>query len=283
VYVEGAVEEYRVGGEALQGTAAYATTDIDLQVVSLLLEGLWLDQFQVYGSKNQTLKQDTIYNQAPTLERIDQEVLNTRDVRGGRAKISRPFFDGDLVLYVSGMLRQYGSTREEIAGLTPTVHNAVHGYGGFELTYGPGMSRWYASGGYRDEKDDGATESFKTMAHAETDWVHALGAGYALHLTVSHEERTQEQREYRRGTTLVGFDRFGLGSLMAEVGYDTQNPQTRQLYLAGIIAWEFDRWLTMRAVLGSQRGGIKCIGGVCRDFPAFAGARFPATVQHARL
>ena len=276
LYAEGAVEEYRAAGLAQQGMAGYVAADLDLQVVQLLLEGLYLDQFQVWGSRNTTLGQPFAYNQPPTLERIDQEVLDNRDVRGGRAKLSKAFFDGDLVLYVSGVLRQYG--------LAPSDVDAIHGYGGFELTYGQGLSRWYMSGGWREETMKArSAEPLKTMAHAETDWVQAIGGGYALHVTVNHEEREFEGHAYRRGTTLLGFDRFGLGSLMAEVGYDTQQETTRTFYLAGIVGWELGHWLKMRAIVGAQRGGIKCIGGICRDFPPFAGARFEASVQHDLL
>jgi hypothetical protein len=29
----------------------------------------------------------------------------------------------------------------------------------------------------------------------------------------------------------------------------------------------------VRAVAGSQRGGIKCVAGICREYPAFTGVR----------
>lgn len=272
LYVEGAVEQYRIVRTDTRGYAGYAAADIDLQVVSLLVEGLYLDQFQVMGSTDELLKRRTVYNQPPTLERIDQEVLNNEDVRGGRVKVSRAFLDGSLVLYTSGMLRQFGRGN--------STTNAIHGYGGFEYTYGGGRSRWYASGGYRQEAfaDDGRVE--KSMEHAETDWVQSIGGPWAFHLTVGHEQRKQDTGPYMRGTTLIGFDRAGWGSLLAEVGYDTQNEETQQAFLAGIVAWTAADWATVKAVVGSQRGGIKCIGGVCRDFPAFSGARLEATLHY---
>lgn len=275
LYAEGAVEQYRLAGKDSPGTAAYASADLDLQLVSLLLEGLYLDQFQIAGSYDETLQRRNTYNLPPTLERIDQEVLDNENVRGGRAKISRAFLDGSLVLYTSGMFRQYGPAS--------AVVDAIHGYGGFEFTYGGGASRWYASGGYREEIQDGQTEAFKTMRHAETDWVQAVGGPWALHVTVNHEDRSLLERDYIRGTTLFGFDRLGLGSLMAEVGYDTFNEKTQQLFLAANVVWEAADWMTLKGVFGSQRGGIKCIGGVCRDFPAFSGARLEATVMYDAL
>jgi len=273
LYVEGALESYLVAGREEQGTAAYAQLDLDLLVVSLLLEGLYLDRFQVLGSYDPVTARRTAYNQPPTLERLDQEVLDSEDARGGRAKVTRSLFDGDLVLYVSGMFRQYGPEEARV--------DALHGYGGFELAYGGGHSRWNASGGLRDERQD--DESFKSMTHGETDWVQAITAGYGLHLNVAHEERTLLTRDSRRGTTLLGVEKASLGSLGAEYGYDTFNETTRQHFVAGHLTLEAAEWLSLRAVVGSQRGGIKCVGGVCRDFPAFSGGRLEASVQYDLL
>ena len=272
LYAEGAFEQYRIAGFDETGSAAYLSADVDLSVVSLLLEGLWLDRFQVEGSQDLELKKPNTYNQPPTLERFDQEVSDNKNVRGARAKISRPFFDGRLVLYVNGMYRQYGPAE--------AATDALHGYGGFELTYGS-SSRWFASAGYREEFL--GELPIKTIAHAETDWAQELGAGYSFHLTVSHESRTREGHAYVRGTTLLGVDKAHLGSVMLELGYDTDNPEHRQFFVAGILAWRSYEWLLTRAIVGSQRGGLKCIGGVCRDFPAFTGARLEAVVYYDLL
>ncbi len=272
LYVEGAVQRYRLAGEEQEGTAAYASADLDLEIVSLLLEGLWLDDFQVAGSFDETLQRRNIYSQPPTLERFDQEVLDNKDVRGGRARLSRPFLDGSLVFHLNGMYRQYGPEASAV--------DAFHGYGGFEFTYGS-SSRWFASAGYREEVQDGHV--IKTMVHGESDWVQELGGGYSFQLTVGHESRTLDARPYVRGTTLFGVDKSELGSLLLEVGYDTFDPTQRTLFLAGIVAWRSMDWLQVRAIVGSQRGGIKCIGGVCRDFPAFSGGRLEAVLYYDLL
>jgi hypothetical protein len=274
LYGEGAASQFTVGGRAENGTAAYATADMDLRVVNVLLEGLYLDNFQVRGSQDGVITSGRmIYNQPPTLERIDQEVLDYENVRGGRAKVSKAFLDGDLVVYVNGMYRQ--------SGPEAAVTDSIHGYGGFELTYGEGRSRWFASGGYRDETQDG--ESIKSMVHGETDWVQSLGRGWAVHLTVNHESRTADEDDFVRGTTLLGVEHDGRWSLTAELGYDDQVPDAQHVFVAGIATYRPADWVDLRTVVGSERGGIKCIGGVCREYPAFAGARFEATVQHDLL
>ena len=273
LYAEGAFEQYKIAGKDETGSAAYGSLDLDLQVVSLLLEGLWLDRFQVVGSYDPVLSRRTAYNQPPTLERLDQEVLDSEDVRGGRAKLSRSFFDGALVVYASGLFRRYGPEAARV--------DALHGYGGLELAYGGGHSRWNGSGGYREERQE--EETIKSMVHGETDWVQALGGGWGTHLNVAHEERTLLEEDSRRGTSLLGLEKASLGSIAAEYWYDTFNETTRQHFLAGHLTVEPAEWLRLRAVVGSQRGGIKCIGGVCRDFPAFSGGKLEASVQYDLL
>lgn len=291
IYAEGAFSEYGVGYKLHEGKAAYSTADVNLGFVGLLLEGIYLDQFKVLGSMSE-LGTRTVYNMPPTLERIDQEVFDYENVKGGRAKVSKSFMDGDLVVYVNGLFRQSGRKEEMGDVSVDNRSNAIHGYGGFELAYGGGRSRWFASGGYRDEKkrNEGEWETVKTLTHAETDWVQSLGSGWAVHLVVNHESRTQETIEgtddFLRGTTMLGIERGGKWSLTGELGYDTQMEDqegVQTLFLAGIVTYEPADWLSLRTVIGSERGGIKCIGGVCRDYPAFQGARLEAAVQHDLL
>ena len=275
LYGEAAISQYLIADKSFSGTAAYATADVNLRVVNLLLEGIYLDQWTVAGSMDTVLfNRPTVYNQPPTLERLDMEVLDYENVQGGRAKISKSFLDGDLIVYVNGLFRRFGPES--------AIVDAMHGYGGFELAYDGGRSRWFASGGYRDEVQD--SRSIKTITHGETDWVQSLGSGWALHLTVNHESRTLEDADdFLRGTTLLGVEKDGRWSLTGEFGYDTQFEDQENEFYAGIVTYQPADWMNLRAVVGSERGGIKCIGGVCREYPAFSGARLEASVQHDLL
>jgi hypothetical protein len=117
------------------------------------------------------------------------------------------------------------------------------------------------------------------MIHLEADWLHALGGGWAVHLTTQNELRTLTSigtaDDYARGSTLTGLELAGLGALTVEYGYDTQDESgtARNHFLAGIVDYHATDALRLRALVGTQRGGLKCIGGVCRIFPEFAGAR----------
>ncbi|MFC1612127.1 DUF6029 family protein, partial [Myxococcota bacterium] len=63
------------------------------------------------------------------------------------------------------------------------------------------------------------------------------------------------------------------GGLTIELGYDTRDPEVQSYFVAGIVAVEVIEQLALTATVGTQRGGIKCVSGVCREFPAFAGGR----------
>jgi len=242
------------------------------------------DVFGVDGSPNVALGSPFVYNQPPTLERIDQEVLNNRDVLGGRARIDYTLFDGDVTIYGNGLLRKTDP------GVTAEV-TQIHAYGGVDLYYDEGSSRLAASGGWRDEQNTppgGEARDVKSMVHAEADWQHAFER-WSLNISTLNELRTLASPtgtdEYTRGSTLVGVE-FGQNAgwirsfadqlaLTFEFGYDDQDESAdaRTLYYAGILDWTLDSRFRLRAQAGTQRGGLKCVGGVCRIYPEFAGAR----------
>ncbi len=275
LFVEADWQQRTLAGEQTTGLAAYALVELYLGDWGVVVEGLYLDDFEISGSPNSALQNPFVYNQPPTLERIDQEVLNNIDVQGARLRLDYTLLDGDLLVYANGMYRV--TDPDEAAEVTQ-----LHAYGGFDLTYDDESSRLSASGGWRDEKrtGGGASDDLKSMIHAEGDWLHALGGGWAVHLTTLNELRTrnsigQGADDYARGSTLVGLERAALGALTIEYGYDTDDDtaSARNHFIAGIVDWHTTDDLRLRATVGTQRGGLKCVGGVCRIFPEFAGAR----------
>ena len=51
------------------------------------------------------------------------------------------------------------------------------------------------------------------------------------------------------------------------------------LYINGGILYRFTKDSNIRIFAGQQRGGLRCVSGVCRVFPAFEGARLELTVR----
>ncbi len=270
VYGEADWQGRKRGEDRSQGKAGYLTLDLNAAGFSVLLEGLYIDDIMVRGT-SPGAPAPLDYANPPTLERLDQEVDTTTDTEGGRARVSYGFLDGDLAPYVSVLVR-----KNEPKGPAPV--DVIHTYGGFDWAYGGGASRLGASGGYRRFTQKG--EVFKDIKHVEADWLQNLPGGHALHVSGNEEFRMLEGKDYMRGTTIIGVERQRLGGVSVEVGDDTQNPHVRNYFFAGIITWKAAEWAELRATGGSERGGLKCVGGVCRDFPAFTGGKLEATFRH---
>ena len=267
VYVEGDIQQRELARTVEEGYGGYTQIDMNVGSLGILAEGLYLDAFELRGSTNSSLGARFSYNQAPTLERIDQEVLNNRDVKGGRLRAEYYIDSASLLLFVNGMYR-----RNQVGADTEPL-DQVHAYTGFEASLQDGAARLNASGGWRDETQ--GTAKIKSMVHGEMDYVQPVGGGYSLHLADTTEYRTFEGEKYFRGSTFLGAEKSGLGSFTLEWGYDTQNhsPEVRNIFWAGIVGYELSDDISLRTTVGTQRGGLKCVAGVCRIFPAFAGAK----------
>jgi hypothetical protein len=276
LYLETDIQQARNADTLSEGRAAYGAMDIFLGDTSLLFEGIYLDNFKQYG-RNNRYGEPLRYNQAPTLDRIDQETSLGQNEWGGRARIEHAFADGDFVLYANGMYKKLDPDE-----LSEVIQ--IHGYGGFKGEFDGGRSRYTASGGYRDENASGGTTTrdIKHMTHAEFDYVHYITSGYSLQLAGNYEFRTLEDNSYNRGSSFVGIQKAGVGSVTIEHGQDTSDERTgvRQQFLAGILSFDASKNLKVRSTIGSQRGGLKCVGGVCRIYPSFSGYQLSLLSNH---
>ena len=76
-----------------------------------------------------------------------------------------------------------------------------------------------------------------------------------------------------RGSTFIGLENGKWGSLTFEYGIDDQFASQRNHFYAGILSANVMKGLTVNSLIGTQRGGLKCVAGICRIYPSFAGAR----------
>lgn len=274
LYGEFDTQQRRLIEVVQEGYAGYLTLDWHFADTTFLTEGLWVDNFEQRGSNNTALVSRFNYNQGPTLERIDQEVAEMYDVRGGRVRIQQDLMEGDLSLHMNGLFR---NTKPN----DPMELTQYHGYGGAEWYYDLGRSRLSASGGHRFDMKEGYIN--RVWSHAEGDFVQRLWGTFAAHFTTQFQRiQIEQQPFFTRGSTVFGFEKSGLGSVSMEWGVDTQNRSegVRQQFFAGIFNWDISRLFLLKATVGNQRGGIKCVGGVCRDFPEFSGYRLQIIARH---
>jgi hypothetical protein len=160
---------------------------------------------------------------------------------------------------------------------------------GFEWTFDRAKGHLYASGGVRnDTKEMG--DPFYREVHAEYAFTHSIKGPYSLELTGRHRQRWEEDTNVRGAangaveqpwhegehytalkvapkwvfsqgieyTTLVGFPTY---------------------YFNGGVLYRFAEGSNLKVLVGQQRGGLKCVSGVCKVFPPFEGARAELTLR----
>ena len=178
--------------------------------------------------------------------------------------------DGDLTFSSSGLYKLEFPDK-------PSELTTLHTFGGLEYGYDRARSRFAVTGGYRDlSRTGGATkESFKQMEHVETTILQHLTGRTSLRLASAMEFRTLEGSDYVRGSNFAGIENGKFGSLTFEYGIDNSRRQTgiRNHFYAGILSANVAKGLVVKSIIGTQRGGLKCVAGICRDYPSFAGAR----------
>lgn len=260
------VQQRSLAGVARPGAAAIADLALELGIAHLLLEALWLADFEIKGSRNTATGARFDYNQPPTLERVDQEVQNHRDVLGGRARVDVPW-SGAATLWASQMVR-VGELR------SPTALVQTHGMVGMELD--AAGSRWALTGGLRLERlGIDKLAMLRDMVHLDSDALVPMGHGFSVHSATSMQLWRSVDRPFARGSSLLSLEVLERGAVGAELGLDTQDPspERRHLFLAAVVSVALLPELTLRATAGTQRGGIRCVGGVCREVPSFSGTR----------
>ncbi len=285
------------------GYAAYLDLSAKLGPVSILLEGKLYDAFALEGSLRYPADSSPIfYNQPPTAERIDQEIENTHTVIGGRLKVDWRILPS-FTAFVSASGGDYVSVHDLIHASKPSMggnafHVAwyMHTWGGVDWRWDLMRSNLVITGGWRTEREPEDPDypgqewrERKRIVHGELKLNLFLGGPWTLHISLLHEWRMKRelkgfalrQVDYHRGTHIVGVDWAGKLSLGVAVEYDTDSivagkdgfESPDAWFVWGQVKWIVRDWLILSVLGGTQRGGLKCVGGVCKNVPSFAGVR----------
>ena len=275
-YIEANMLRSQVSALVEQHPAALLSTNFFVGDATLTIEALTVEGFEIKSTKQPAVAglgatgATVLYNQTPTLERSDQEVLNATDANALRTRLDYVVGDSGLSVYANALLRQQGQS-------SPLPTDQLHGYAGWEFAYGEGASHFNGSVGARNETQKG--KEFASMEHADIDCVQALRGPWSLHLTAKAENWKKQAvgttKAYVRGNAIAGLDLRGIGGVAFEYGHDDEKEGggRRIDFYAGHINYEISEAFTLRGVGGSQRGGLKCVNGVCREYPSFSGGR----------
>lgn len=213
-------------------------------------------------------------------------------VSGGRAK-------GDLKLSstvsVSAAVGHYQTWAESRANEACVIadenHNVVWDVAsGFELgRRARDVHLEITLGARLDETDrelslpeGGSTHLFYHETYARHELAIKLGPNQSLDLTGAHRRRQRAQggpaEPWIEGLEVATWNASRELSLALGFEYDT-NPQVPPTYLNGQLAYKIGSDASVSLFGGQRRGALRCVGGVCRVFPPFEGARLDFTAR----
>lgn len=267
------------------GLALYAAATTTLGRWTALFEAKHYDHWKLASSLHpdtadaQGLTQTFPYVSPPTLERIDQRVVNNSDVSGVHLRIDHAFdksVRGDKhILFLSQALFLDAPAEHEYTS---------HTYAGWEHTSADG-ERTQLQAGYRLEEapDEGITRL--SMFHLDLDWFTTLAPNLDLQAHWQHEYRRLNigadslEDRYFEGTFYTSFSLHGTWSLTGQLEYLTRSTEDSPIFPGFFLQWKPEPASLVRLFIGRSKGGLKCSGGVCRIFPDFEGVKLETTLR----
>jgi len=280
--------------EETTGAAFYASTNIYLGKVTIQLEGQYYYKFGIQAQLTKRHKKQLgaltplFYTLPPSMERIDLDTQgdNTHS-RGGRVRVDFTLTP-EHILYVSYLFRQgFNSGLDPIFGddplfaeLTPEQLDKLqlrihHPYIGGEHHFGELVSLNYSIG-WRD------LYGIKTwrMFHADADITFKILPKHSVKLVGLYRWNNQNFDEKGENGNLfqiidgqLAYSWTGIGSVAFLFSYSNEIANAGPYYYAVEAKINLYKYGYIKATYGATRGGLRCVSGVCRIFPAFEGFR----------
>ena len=287
------------GYEAVEsdGLAVYGSATMFFDRTSVLLEAKHYDNFAVNSSlhpdtsSEEAITQIFPYIAPPTLERIDQRVVNNSNVTGGHVKIDHRLAERRGRVFASAAIFENAPIEHEWT---------VHSYAGWEGRTKSG-NRYLVQSGFRREWAPDEELTRLEMFHIDLDAYVLIKPGQDLQFHLNHEFRSKNPDagsnatgsdladDYMEGTAYVTWTLAPHWSLTAQGEYITDEATRAKeeaflgvpatFYPGAHVQYRFTPSTYVRVFAGRSKGGLKCSGGICRIFPEFEGAKLEATVR----
>lgn len=272
-YLEAARADARLNDEREQGSGIYAAVTGYAGDVTLLLEAKDYRHFAPVFATHDRFGV-LAYQQAPTLERVVTQLTTNADVTAARLRADWRLAPS-LVLFASG----------EGGVLSPTElhrYTLVDLYAGAQVRWDEGRSHAFPLLGWRRETDEAGAVAEQLWA-AEWDVSQALSTPWSVETSglVWHRTKGNEtipgsgDNTWLEGNAYIAIKRAP--HVVVAAGYEfTTLPKeslNRHHFINGSVQWNVRSDTALRVFAGGQRPGLRCISGLCRDFPAFSGVR----------
>lgn len=304
LYLEGAVMRYEGAGpqsKNTEGTALYGAFTTKTAFITHTLEvKSYHNYYPVHAAVDATRGiqfSNLAYTSQPTTELVTQDSMFgffNACVDGGRLR-SDARLRKNFLLY--GAVGYYVSKNEEAGGgcdrfgkslntnpddVTTQVWDVVSG---LEWRFDDDHSYLFASTGVRDDEKYSGFAYYREK-HAEYDFTKHLSGRYSVELTGRHRIRWQEGENKRDNAEAEWHEGEHYTALKVAPkwvfahGFEyTTRVGAPTYYNNGSLLYRFTEASNLKVLVGQQRGGIKCVSGVCRNFPPFEGARAELTMR----
>lgn len=305
---------------ASNGYAAYLAASYTAGPVTTSLEGKHYRAFypvKLNADKSKYAAFSAVqYTANPTVELITQDSLTDNScTTGGRARVDVKVTKGYTVFASAA---QFANWQQQCGagptlGISPKLdevdrHDITDLYTGFDVRAESGSYLTLMLGTRREVKE--ATGDF----YYREGWLQANGSQvvsgpYSIEVDMWHRNRYLNGESWREGQTYLSLKYASRGAVIFGHEYSTRGSQINQdpsnkghdilrplrilpfdvdgdgktdvqhfLNVGGQVKFGDD--VILRFLFGEQRAALKCVSGVCRFFPAFAGARTELIVRY---
>lgn len=311
LYIGGALQQRRHetyvadGDRHPDGNALYGTYSGNIGPVTNTVEVRSYRNFyslmaSIPGGVNEF--SSVVYSLPPTTESILQDssfgFFNVC-VNGGRVRsdvrISEPLLVYGQALYARTQTEISGGDCDQFGRTTTTkdpketTTNVWDGVVGFQYQWDSSRSYLFASLGRRDDRKVNGDFYYDEWSanYTLSQW---LGGAYSVELLgrhrVRHEDNTnmrgpddaKEPKPWVEGENYAALKIAPKWVVSQGFEYKSQIGQPTY-YVNGSALFRFTSDSNVRVFVGQQRGGLRCVSGVCRIVPPYEGARVELTLR----
>jgi hypothetical protein len=276
-------------GDDFRGLAAYASVTLTVGELNALAEYKYYDDFNLRNALTGG-PYDIVYHQPPTLERITAEIKDNSKISGARVRLDYNLGQlGPVELSVFVNMGYFEDWHED-------DDRILNPFAGFELQWMDGLGHAEGSSGLRrvesrngdalaciDPRNPGGRLAAPCLhfqdAHAELNVEqgfldnHGIKLAFELLDRIRRENTDDHWIELHAALTYKWSPHLAV-SFVYEYQGDPQFEiiQRSAHYLLGSVRYFIDPSSYIEARVGESKPGLKCINGVCRNYPPFAGA-----------
>jgi hypothetical protein len=308
LYLEAAVQRRHTDDSPddplASGNALYGSLSTNAGIFTSTLEvKSYRNFYPVTGAVNQTVASafsNVSYTAPPSAELVTQDSalgFFNACVDGGRLRGDARVSPAVLV-YAQGI---YALTKTEITAgrcderghtlsatsADSTTNRVWDGLAGFEWQFDDHRSHVFGSAGGRDDEKLNGDPYYQEL-HVEYTVSKHIAGPYSVEITGRHRLRKEENQNVRVPAEGAAFWREGESYVALKISpkwvFSQGLEYTSRIgfptyYFNGAVQYRFTGGSDIRVFVGQQRGGLKCVSGICKVFPSYEGARAELTLR----